>query len=189
MLSRYFPRCPVSGPVDPPVPYGHLVSRGAIPTKCASCSNLFEGECTRESPTAGYMALDHGPCPVEGPTDPVFYEDRFITSKVEVPRKCATCASLKVDGIRGFICGRGPEVWGDFPRGLDWGSWAPTRPTLVIPPSVQSSRDLTDAAIQGDRSAFLRIFRSLNPNLPLDEGRRTFEDLRRQVTAHEDQHG
>jgi len=174
MLSRYFPRCPVDGPVEPAIPYAHLGSRGAVPYKCSSCEHLFEGECTREA-ARGYMALDHGPCPVDGPTDPVQYEDSFMISKVEVPRKCASCPSLQVDAIRGFTCKRNAETWGDFPRGLDWGAWSPTIPLLTVASRYRSSRELVDAAVRNDRSAFLRIFRTLNPDVALEEGRGAFE--------------
>lgn len=105
MHSRYFPPCPVDGPIDPPVAFGHMGSRGAVPAKCGQCRHLFEGECTRFIETVGhYLHLDHGPCGINGPTDPVTYEDEFIKAKVEVPRKCSRCRFLAVHQIFGFHC-------------------------------------------------------------------------------------
>src|SRR5262245_26778416 len=100
MHKHYFPPCPVDGPIEPPVPYGHMGASGAVPNKCRSCPNLFEGSCLRSIKEVGrYLHLDYGPCGIPGPTDPVIYEDEFITSKVTVPRKCATCHFLKFHQI------------------------------------------------------------------------------------------
>ena len=123
MQSKYFPACPIDGPIEPPVPFSHAASRGAVPKKCSECEHLFEGECTRYIDEVGhYLHLDHGPCGIDGPTDPVPYEDEFIRAKVEIPRKCSTCVYLAVDRIPGFHCTKDSDKWGDFHRGLDWGA-------------------------------------------------------------------
>ena len=80
-----------------------------------------------------YLNLDHGPCSKTGPTDPVMYEDSFIVSKVEIPRKCSKCVFLMVDSIYGFYCTQDKEKWGDFHRGLDWGAWEPDSIYLELP--------------------------------------------------------
>src|SRR5262249_6630601 len=115
MHKYYFPQCPIDGPIDPPVAYGHLGFRGAVPRKCSDCKYLFEGSCVRYSDEVQpYRHLDHGYCGIPGPTDPVIYEDSFIVSKVEIPRKCLRCAFLEFSRIRGFGCRKDAEIWGDF---------------------------------------------------------------------------
>lgn len=129
MYHKYFPPCPVDGPIEPPVPFAHMFSIGAVPQKCSTCDCLFEGECTRY---IRYLHLDHGPCGIDGPTDPVIFENEFITPKVEVPRKCAecvhlSCVHLSVPSLSRLCCTKDSDKWGDFHRGLDWGSWRPDR--------------------------------------------------------------
>ena len=125
MIEKYFPKCPIAGPILPPAPFGHGVSIGAVPNKCGSCSMLFEGECLRHPDR--YMHLDHGPCPFPGVTSPIRYsfscEDKHFS--VQVPSKCITCAYLKNDSIYQAFCSHDSDVWGDFHRSLDWGEWEP----------------------------------------------------------------
>ena len=126
MWHSVFPSCSVDGPIMPAMPFSHMLSRGAVPNKCSDCQFLFEGECTRAMKSLGrFMALDHGTCRVSGSTDPVRFENQFLTSVVEIPRKCSNCALLQIDSIRGFTCGQDAHIWGNFPRELDWGSWHP----------------------------------------------------------------
>jgi hypothetical protein len=134
MYRRAFPRCTVEGSLEP-VPFSHLGLEGAIPAKCSTCSHLFEGECRRAlEATQGNLALDHGPCPVAGTTQPVRVETPFYASKVFVPEKCRACRHLELDGVRGFLCTLDADRWGDFPRELDWGSWSPEHPLLGLVP-------------------------------------------------------
>lgn len=79
----------------------------------------------------GYLALDHGPCPERGPTNPVIVETEHYTSKVFVPAKCEHCRFLELEKARGFVCNFERAKWGAFPRTLDWGTWSPTIRTLV----------------------------------------------------------
>lgn len=179
MHKHYFPRCPVDGPIEPTVPYGHLVSRGAVPAKCAACANLFEGGCTRAIMlVGGYLHLDHGPCGINGPTDPVIYEDEFITAKVEVPRKCRRCRFLGVEAILGFVCRKDADVWGDLRRGLDWGHWEPDVVYLQLPLPKLTTRLLSEAVYADDLLGFVREHRRVNPGLSLREAREDFESLR-----------
>ena len=84
MHKFYFPSCKVNGDIEPPVPFNHMGIAGAVPNKCGSCPHLFEGGCTRYIDSVNqYLHLDFGPCKVNGPTDPVIYEDDFIKSKVD----------------------------------------------------------------------------------------------------------
>lgn len=134
MIPRYFPRCEVEGSITPAKPFVHLTLEGAVPAKCGSCKLLFEGECRRNPHRVhymhldyGYMHLDHGPCPIPGDTSPVTFtfqvEDRSYT--VFIPRKCENCKYLGSDDILLAYCNQDSEIWGDFQRGLDWGSWEP----------------------------------------------------------------
>ena len=157
MHSKYFPPCPIDGPIDPPVPFAHMASRGAVPNKCSKCEHLFEGECTRYMEEVGrYMHLDHGPCGVNGPTDPVVYEDSFVKSKVEIPRKCAGCVHLGIDRIYGLHCTKDSEKWGDLHRGLDWGTWQPNFIYLELPPPKVTTKKLSIFAYDNDKLAFIK---------------------------------
>lgn len=179
MYHRYFPSCPVDGPIEPPVQYGHMGSRGAVPKKCSECQNLFEGECIRHIEEVGhYLHLDHGPCGVNGPTDPVYYEDIYIASKVVVPRKCAKCVYLAVDSIYGFHCTKDPEKWGDFHRGLDWGQWEPDDIYLELPLPKVTTRALSMFARCDDLIGFIMEHRRVNPGLSIKEAKADFAHFR-----------
>ena len=184
MHTRYFPICTVDGPIEPPVPFGHMCSRGAIPKKCATCRNLFEGECLRNTNLTGtYSHLDYGPCGIPGPTDPVIYQDRFIVSTVEVPRKCATCSFLAVNSIHGFHCTKDDDKWGQFFRGLDWGAWAPDTIYIDLPPPKITTRKLSDCLNKNDLIAFIQEHRRVNPSLSMDEAKSDFAKLRAKLDA------
>lgn len=179
MFRRYFPPCPVDGPIDPPVPFGHMASKGAVPKKCSECKHLFEGECTRYiEDVRGYLHLDHGPCGIEGPTDPTTFENEFLRGKVQVPRKCATCVHLSVGPIHGFHCTKDWDKWGDFHRGLDWGSWSPDHVYLNLEPPKVTTRALSEHAFTGDLVAFIKEHRRINPGISVQEARADYEHFR-----------
>lgn len=179
MHRRYFPACPVDGPIEPPVPFGHMGSRGAVPKKCSDCQHLFEGECVRYSEDVGhYLHLDHGPCGIDGPTDPVTFQDEFVSSKVDVPRKCATCVFLAVNSIEGFHCTKDADKWGDFHRGLDWGAWKPDCVYLELPLPKVTTRNLSLFAKQNDLMAFIKEHRRINPGLSIEEAKADFAHFR-----------
>ena len=179
MYKYYFPVCPVDGPIEPPVQINHMGLSGAVPNKCGRCPNLFEGSCTRYMEEVGrYLHLDYGYCGIPGPTDPVTYQDQFIVSKVEIPRKCSTCVFLDVDRIRGFNCRKDAEKWGHFERGLDWGAWEPDWVYLELPPPKVTTRDLAAHAKDGDLVKFIREYRRLNPGLSMEEAKDDYRRLR-----------
>lgn len=179
MHSQYFPACPVDGPIEPPVPFGHMFSRGAVPQKCSQCQFLFEGECIRYANDVGhYLHLDHGFCGIAGLTDPVLYRDKFIESKVEVPRKCVSCSFLSYDQIRGFVCSKDEEKWGDFPRGLDWGNWQPDIVYLELPFPKLTTKELSKHAKNDDLIEFLKEHRRINPGLSIQEAKSDFYHFR-----------
>ena len=96
---------------EPPVPFGHLGLRGAVPQTVQRllADFLFEGSCTRAAgELAGILCVDHGFCPASlGETDPVFVEHTYFSSKVTVPRECSSCSFLRIDMIsRAFHCGK-----------------------------------------------------------------------------------
>jgi|688.fasta_scaffold204297_3 hypothetical protein len=184
MHSRYFPICTVPGPIEPPVPFGHMCSHGAVPYKCSTCPNLFEGECIRNTEITGtYSHLDHGPCGIPGPTDPVVYEDRYIVSNVEIPRKCSKCTFLAVNPIHGFHCTKDKEKWGDFFRGLDWGAWSPDTIYIELPPPKVTTRKLSDCLNRNDLVSFITEHRRINPSLSMDEAKSDFAKLRKKLEA------
>jgi hypothetical protein len=125
-MYRYaFPKCPVEGSVQP-VPFGHFLSNGAVPAKCAACGLFLEGECLRAMQAIeGYQVLDHGACPVQGDTSPTKMIEENTGRVFFVPAKCAACGYLFSNSTRGFFCTYQQQIWGDFPRSLDWGHWRP----------------------------------------------------------------
>lgn len=175
MHQDYFPPCPVEGLIDPPVPFGHLGLHGAVPQKCAHCKYLFEGSCARYfEEVEHFLHLDHGSCGINGPTDPVLYENEYISSKVEIPRKCARCVFLHIDNIHGFYCHKDKDIWGDFPRGLDWGAWEPDHIYLQLPLPKVTTKALSRFAYENDIVAFIKEHRRINPGLSLQEAKADF---------------
>lgn len=176
MHRTAFPICTVSGSYAP-VPYHHLI-RGAVPAKCAKCDAFFEGGCTRAFDLLQtYLALDHGPCGVKGPTDPVGYEDQWMRSKVEVPRKCADCTHINFDGARGFHCSKDHTVWGSFPRSLDWGAWRPGQPDLTLASGHEITSALVEAVRAGKKMKALMAFRAANKGASMLDAKRAYVAL------------
>lgn len=177
MYHLAFPVCPVEGPIEPPVPYSHFLE-GAVPKKCSTCEFLFEGECTRAFEQLGrYLNLDHGFCGVPGSTDPVRYENKWMVSKVKVPRKCSTCHFLSVGDVRGFICRKDQHIWGSFPRSLDWGSWEPDGIYVELPFPKVTTRQLYLAAKKRDLVAFIQEYRRANPSTSIQEAREDYQEF------------
>ncbi len=182
MYKKYFPACDINGPIEPPVSFGHLGIQGAIPIKCSNCPKLFEGGCTRHIKMVGdYLYLDHGPCGIDGPSDPVIYENAFIQSKVTVPRKCSDCQFLSVAPIWGFECNQDADKWGDFKRGLDWGAWKPDVIYLQLPQPKITTRILSQAIFENDLLTFIREYRRVNLGLSIQEAKADFTILRKRI--------
>lgn len=176
MHKDYFPRCPVAGPIEPPVRFGHGCSRGAVPQKCSTCQHLFEGSCVRFANIVGrYLHLDHGPCGIDGPTDAVLHQDPASNIAAEVPRKCSTCTFLAADSNYGFCCLQDAEKWGDFHRGLDWGDWEPPLIQLTLAPPKSTTKEMTSLAQQNDLLAFIQEHRRVNPRISIAEAKRDFQ--------------
>ncbi len=179
MHKNYFPTCKVEGDIEPPVPFNHLGIGSAVPNKCGSCSHLFEGGCTRFADLVNrYLHLDHGPCGVNGPTDPVFFEDEYLQSKVEIPRKCSKCIFLKTAINRGFFCGKDEDKWGDYHRGLDWGAWEPDSIYLQLPLPKVTTKALSVYVKNENLIEFIKEYRKRNPGLSITEAKKDFEYLR-----------
>ena len=177
MYRRSFPKCTITGSVDP-VPFNHLGLQGAVPRKCAECKLMFEAECRRAADQVkGYLALDHGPCPVKGETKPICYENQFVKSKVFIPSKCRTCRHLEFSIYRGFICKYEIEKWGKFPRTLDWGVWAPEHPNLGLSTGRSVPLELLQAVQMGNEAAGVKAFRKAFPDSTIREARDAFAEL------------
>lgn len=176
MFRTAFPRCTVPGSVDR-VPYGHFMW-GAIPQKCRSCDHLFEGGCTRAiEQVQGYLALDHGPCPIKGPTNPVLVDTPYYTSKVYVPSKCQSCRYLELDRIRGFVCNYERERWGSFPQTLDWGLWNPAHPNLGLKSGRSVPVEFIQAVQNQHEAQAVKAFRSAHPDTTFREARDAYAEL------------
>jgi hypothetical protein len=184
MHRQAFPSCTVPGPLDP-VPYAHLASRGAIPRKCSQCEHSFEGSCLRAADSLHrYLNLDHGFCGIAGDTEPVRVERSGVPVDLEAPRKCSTCMYLRPDSIRGVVCTKDGEVWGDFSRSLDWGIYAPD----VVVPSVaglQITLLFARLAAGGDDASALQEFRKANPNASIATGKRLCAQVRASIRRPE----
>ena len=182
MYRYYFPICPVKGPIEPPIPYGHMLSKGSVPNKCADCGYLFEGSCRRFPEAQPFLHLDHGPCGIDGPTKPVYFENQFIKAKVKVPQKCVSCKFLETDRIRGFVCRKDEDKWGDFPRGLDWGDWKPDLTTdcihLKLPLPKVTTLKLSQHACNNDILEFIKEHRRINPGISTEEVKADFKHFR-----------
>lgn len=135
-----------------------------------------------------YMHLDYGPCGIHGPTDPVIYEDKFIRSKVEIPRKCSKCPFLFHDSIYGFTCRKDSEKWGKCYRGLDWGQWRPDQIYFDLPFPKITTKAFSDAAHENDLGAFVIEYRRVNPGVSLQEARIDFAQLRTLIESSHESH-
>lgn len=175
MYHHAFPRCTVIGSVKP-VPFKGLIN-ASIPEKCNSCANMFEGGCVRAvDPIQHYMALDHGPCHVTGPTHPILSESDFFKGKVTIPAKCNTCQYLHIDRVRGFFCNFEREIWGDLPRSLDWGNME-TESAIPVPKSKSAVLiEMMQAVYIGETQA-IKIFRQAYPNATLNEARNAYAEV------------
>jgi hypothetical protein len=181
MYRNVFPRCTVIGSVDP-VPFGHFGFTGAIPSKCNTCIHLLEGDCTRAiEQVRKYLSLDHGPCPVKGPTDPVLVENEDYKSKVYIPSKCQSCTYLKLDGVRDFVCNFEHELWGAFPRTLDWGCWSPEHPNLGLESQRSLTLEVIEAVVARNEASAIKAFRSSHPDATFKEAREAYAELLTQL--------
>ena len=182
MHKRYFPRCQVEGPIDPPVEFCHGFGKGFIPNKCGTCDQLFEGECLRGGEVVGrYLHLDFGPCGIPGPTDPVYFENELFLAKVEIPRKCSKCMHLEVHRIYGFTCHKDRNKWGDNHRGLDWGTWSPDTIYFDLPDPKVTTLKMNQAATSGNLVDFVSEHRRVNPGLSIQEAREDYELIRSKI--------
>jgi hypothetical protein len=184
MYQKYFPACTVDGNIEPPI--NHLGTIGAVPHKCGHCDHLFEGGCRRFINEIGdYLHLDYGSCGIQGPTDPIIYEDQYITSKVEVPRKCSDCGFLKFDRIHGFDCLKDINKWGDLHRGLDWGTWQPDGIYLQLPHPKVTTKQLSTFAQKNNLVEFIKEHRRINPGLSIEETKVDFNHFRSIIEKHQ----
>ena len=166
------------------MPYSHFLN-GAVPRKCRSCENLFEGSCLRAmEQVQGYLSLDHGPCPVQGPTNPVLVETAYYQSKVYVPSKCERCVHLELNSVRGFVCNLDREHWGAFPRTLDWGSWSPEHPNLGLQSGRSVTQEVLMAVANRNEVQAIKAFRSSHPDATIREARDAYAELVAQLARN-----
>jgi hypothetical protein len=184
MYRTVLPRCTVVGSVEP-VPYSHFMN-GAVPSKCRTCAHLFEGGCRRALEQVGkYLALDHGPCPVRGPTNPVVVETEHYTSKVLVPAKCERCRYLELEKVRGFVCNFERERWGAFPRTLDWGAWSPEHPNIGLKSGRSVSQEVLRAVAARREVEAIKAFRAAHRDVTHKEAREAYAELLEQVSRND----
>lgn len=195
MYRKSFPKCTVNGPLDP-VPFSHGASEGAIPRKCSTCVNKFEGDCLRaDAQMAGYLNLDYGPCGIEGSTNPIQIAE-INGAPVFVPEKCKGCGFFEEDDFRGFVCRKDADKWGDSPRSLDWGDWEPDYPLvgLILKVPTRSgyyfrntaviSREIILLIQYGEKTKALKLFRKVNEIKTSKEAREAIEEIERKLKVY-----
>lgn len=184
MYRTVIPRCVVVGSLEP-VSYSHFMT-GAIPAKCRACENMFEGGCTRAmEQVQGYLALDHGPCPVRGPTEPVIVETEHYTSKLFVPAKCERCRFLELEKARGFVCNFERAKWGAFPRTLDWGTWNPDHPNVGLKSGRSVPIGVLQAVAARHEAEAIKVLRAAHSDATLGEARDAYAELLPQVPRND----
>lgn len=175
MYRESFPKCKIKGSFEP-VKFGHMASEGSIPHKCISCSHMFEGECLRGNTSIdGFLRLDYEPCGIDGSTEPIEIE-KHQENSIFVPTKCESCSFLKKDDIRHYICSKDREIWGDFPRDLDWGNWKPDYPLIGLNQSI-ITKDLVLFLMQKEKVKALKLYRKLNQIDTIKEAREDIDKL------------
>jgi hypothetical protein len=125
----------------------------------------------------GYLALDHGPGKVKGPTNPVLVETAYYKSTVFVPAKCEHCIHLHLDRSRGFVCNLDSKIWGDFPRTLDWGVWTPDHPNLGLKSGRSLTGEMLKAIAARHEVSFIKTFRAAHGDASLREARDAYAEL------------
>lgn len=181
MYKYYFPPCPIDGPIEPAIPFAHMMSSGAVPNKCNHCQYMFEGECMRYMDEVGhYLHLDYGPCGIEGPTEPVTIEHEGDPSNIEIPKKCATCEYLRGHSS----CTKDKDVWGDFNRGLDWGQWKPEIIHIQLAFPKITTQELNLCAHRDDLISFIKEHRRVNPGTSHEEAKKDFKFFRAVLKKH-----
>ncbi|QQP94411.1 hypothetical protein [Lysobacter enzymogenes] len=183
MWWKAFPRCTVQGPVEP-VPYAHFATQGAVPQKCLRCGFMLEGECTRAiDQVAGYLALDHGPCPVPGSGAPVRILATATQAGGYVPGKCLGCEHL--DATKA-VCNYQRSRWGDWSRTFDWGDWEPDVPNLGVIEGRYVSPDLVRAVCEERRNDALKVFLATNDGAGFAEALKAYQELRMRWESRRD---
>ncbi|MGA4634656.1 hypothetical protein ACPA5B_12345 [Pseudomonas solani] len=112
-----------------------------------------------------YQTLDHGACPIPGSTEPVERFDERSRQPLFVPSKCTDCEYLKNDEIRGYICLYQQELWGSFPRSLDWGDWRPEFDPIGIEGKVVTTVELRALIADGHTARAVVELKRLYPGL------------------------
>ena len=122
MIEQSFPKCKIKGDYKP-VKFVHMGSEGSIPAKCRECEFNLEARCTRGLEKTGkYLELDYGPCGVVGASEPA--ESEFIIGDrlAIIPKKCTECDLASQWGSK-VVCLDKKEIYGAYPRSLDWGEY------------------------------------------------------------------
>lgn len=178
MYQKQFPSCKIKGNTEPQE-FGHMHAKGMIPKKCSECDLMFEGECIRNSEITGeYARLDYGKCKVEGKTNPVRIEIDKNGYETFVPSKCKQCVYLKKDEISEYICSLDKNIWGDFPRSLDWGDWEPDFPIVGLGADFKLTKNLIIQIKNKKTAEAIKEIKSLNSGINLKKALESVSQLK-----------
>ncbi|KXX66932.1 hypothetical protein AVL50_29710 [Flammeovirga sp. SJP92] len=77
---------------------------------------------------------------------------------------CKARKNLFLNNIRGHVCTEDQKVWGDFPKGLDWGDWKPDYPIIGLNRTI-INRELILLIQENKMTKALKLYRTLNKAL------------------------
>lgn len=181
MYRKQFPSCEIKGSLEPKE-FEHMFSKGMIPEKCSKCSLMFESECRRNSEITGeYAILDYGKCEIEGKTNPVCIEIDNSGYEIFVPAKCGQCNYLKKDKYREYICTFEKNIWGDFPRSLDWNDWKPDFPIVGLGTKLKLSKHLTILIENGKIAEAIKEIKRLNNEIDFKKAKESVLILKNKI--------
>ena len=184
MYQKQFPSCKIKGSLEP-TEFGHMFSKGMIPKKCSECDLMFEGECRRNSEITGeYARLDYGKCEIEGKTEPVCIEIDSNGYETFVPAKCEHCDYLKKDKYRGYICTFEKNIWGDFPRSLDWGNWKPNFPIIGLGADLKLTKHLIILIENEKTTEAIKEIKRLNNGIEFKEAIESVSLLKKKIDKY-----
>ena len=194
MYQKSFPKCEIKGDQSPSPKRHHMLSSFAVPNKCMDCEFSFEGECIRGMElTGGYLRYDYGNCGIEGKTEAMAIKVLNTGMEIFVPNKCVNCKFLTNDKLRGYVCSKDKNLWGDTFRDFDWGDWKPKYPNIGLSKTsydeeirnylghVAITEEVIDYILDGQKTKALKIYRELNKISTIKEAKKDIDEIEKKL--------